>query len=89
MTEKNLYMCMYPYMHMTKVISLSEAAYAKLKAAKMPGESFSDVALRLTEKQKPLSSFAGCWKMTNKDAYRLKRRLARERKAFKLREARF
>ncbi len=48
---------------MTKVISLSERAYETLKGMKKPGESFSDVVLRVAEekKKKPLIEFSGKW----------------------------
>jgi predicted CopG family antitoxin len=49
---------------MTKVISLSEKAYETLKSMKMPGESFSDVVIRVAakEKKKSILEFAGTWK---------------------------
>ncbi len=49
---------------MTKVISLSNEAYQKLKKSKKPGESFSDVVLRIVaeKKKKSLLEFAGTWK---------------------------
>ena len=56
------------YMHivftMTKVISLSNKAYQTLKDSKKPGESFSDVVLRVVseKKKKSLLEFAGTWK---------------------------
>ncbi len=48
---------------MTKVISLSEKAYETLKSLKKPGESFSDVVIRVgsKEKKKSLLEFAGTW----------------------------
>lgn len=48
---------------MTKVISLSEKAYQTLKGMKRPGESFSDVVLRVAkdEKKKSLLEFSGKW----------------------------
>jgi predicted CopG family antitoxin len=48
---------------MTKVISLSEKAYETLKGMKKPGESFSDVVLRVAQpkKKKSLMEFAGTW----------------------------
>lgn len=36
---------------MTKPVQLSDDAYARLAAEKRPGESFSDVVLRLTQKR--------------------------------------
>ncbi len=41
----------------TKAISLDDSAYAKLKAAKRPGESFSDVVHRLLGDREPSFSF--------------------------------
>jgi len=48
---------------MTKVISLSEKAYETLKGMKKPGESFSDVVIRVSskEKKKSILEFAGTW----------------------------
>jgi predicted CopG family antitoxin len=48
---------------MTKVISLSEKAYETLKGMKKPGESFSDVVLRIgkDKKKKSLLEFSGKW----------------------------
>ncbi len=48
---------------MTKVISLSNEAYQKLKNSKRPGESFSDVVLRVVgeRKKKSLLEFSGKW----------------------------
>jgi predicted CopG family antitoxin len=55
------------YMHiefsMTKVISLSNEAYRTLKDSKRPGESFSDVVLRVVgeTKKRSLLEFSGKW----------------------------
>jgi len=59
----------YAYAHsslvvrMTKAISLSEKAYETLKRMKTPGESFSDVVMRVAvkEKKKSLTEFSGKW----------------------------
>ena len=59
--------CIYMHMHiefiMTKVISLSEKAYETLKGMKKPGESFSDVVLRVAQpkKKKSILEFSGKW----------------------------
>jgi predicted CopG family antitoxin len=37
---------------MTKVVSLSNEAYQTLKGMKKPGESFSDVVLRVAKEKK-------------------------------------
>ncbi len=42
----------------TKTIRITREAYERLRARKMPDESFSEVILRLTERR-PLSDFAG------------------------------
>ena len=49
---------------MTRVISLSDDAYAKLADLKESGESFSKVVLRIAEKERKhkLSDLAGIWK---------------------------
>lgn len=47
-------MCMRMHRCMgTKTISLEDSAYGKLKAAKRPGESFSDVVHRLLGLREP------------------------------------
>ena len=53
---------MYAYIqHMTKVISISDDAYALLQKVKVENESFTKVILRVAEKvkQKPLAYFFG------------------------------
>jgi predicted CopG family antitoxin len=56
-------MHMYIVFFMTKVISLSEKAYETLKGMKKPGESFSDVVLRVAQgkNKKSLLEFSGKW----------------------------
>ena len=48
---------------MTKVISLSNDAYAELKKRKGKGESFSDVVIRMTRGRQggSLLEFKGAW----------------------------
>jgi predicted CopG family antitoxin len=46
----------------TKTVALDEEAYAVLKRAKKPDESFSDVVKRVVVPRRPLSQFAGIWK---------------------------
>ncbi len=51
---------------MTKIISLKDKAYDRLKSLKEGKESFSDVVLKLTENAKAPSilAYAGTWKDT-------------------------
>ena len=46
----------------SKNVVLKDEAYEFLRREKRPGETFSDVVLRLRGSAKPLSSFAGAWK---------------------------
>jgi|Deesub1362A_J573_1020465.scaffolds.fasta_scaffold00769_12 predicted CopG family antitoxin len=63
----------------TKTISITLEAYERLRREKMEGESFSDVILRLTEKQKmDLTEFAGVWK----DADEIEKIILKGRKEF-------
>ncbi len=46
-----------------KTISLSDSVYRRLRGEKRPGESFSEVIVRLLDaKQPPLVKYAGAWK---------------------------
>jgi len=44
-----------------KTITISLEAYKALRRLKRPGESFSDVILRLARSQPDLSELAGAW----------------------------
>lgn len=66
-------------MHMVKVISLSEPAYALLKSYKQEGMSFSDVVCQLAAKPKTrLSELAGI--LTEKEADELEKEVKDLRK---------
>ena len=71
---------------MTKVISLSEKAYQTLKGMKKSGESFSDVVIRVTskEKKKSILEFAGTWK--GDDADEVLAQIMKDRERVKPRE---
>ncbi len=75
-------------MHMVKVISLSNKAYSTLKALKRGDDSFSDVVLKMAEKEKKPSimELAGKWPGTDEEAEFIKKTLQKERKQFKLRD---
>jgi len=49
---------------MTKIISLSDEAYDRLKKLKGDTKSFTKIVIELTEPKRPkrLSDFAGMWK---------------------------
>lgn len=76
---------------MTKVISLSDSAYAEMKAMKQGEESFSDVVHRLAEKarKKPLSEFFGKWPGPKEELDDIQKTLVEHRKRFKLRKVDF
>ena len=83
---------MYAYAYsMTKVISLSNEAYEKMKSIKNHGESFSDVVIKLFSKakKKPLSDFLGKWAGSEKEIENIKDIIAEDRKKFKTRKVVF
>ena len=65
---------------MTKV-TISDGAYERLSKLKREDESFSDVVMRLTEKEvkRPLSSFAGCWKGDEEEMAKIFKQIEEER----------
>jgi predicted CopG family antitoxin len=73
---------------MTKVISLSDEAYKRLYDLKKGKESFSDVVLKITEKEvkKPLSDYAGCWKGSKEELDRIAKVLREEREETRFRD---
>ena len=75
------------HIDMTKVISLSDDAYARMKSWKRPGESFSDVVIRVGVERRPLADFVGIWKDVDVDA--MKNEIAEGRRRFRTREVRF
>jgi len=75
---------------MVKPVSLSNEAYEVLSKMKSTGESFSDVVLRLAEKDKKkfnIDDFAGKW--ADIDVTKMKENIAKDRKRFKLRTVKF
>lgn len=74
---------------MTKVISLSEDAYLRLKRRKGEGESFSDVVVRLTSDARApsLLELKGSW--WGDDVEKVGKELAAERERTMGREPRF
>jgi len=54
-----------------KTITISLEAYEALAREKLPGESFSDVILRLVKRSGSLLDLAGSWKMDDSDAEKL------------------
>ncbi|MDI6721178.1 MAG: antitoxin VapB family protein [Candidatus Aenigmarchaeota archaeon] len=74
---------------MTKVISLSDEAYTELEKLKNAKDSFSDVVIRLSKKEKrPLSDFFGKW--SDKESLDwLEKSIKRTRKETKMRDVEF
>ena len=76
---------------MVKVISLSEDAYAKLRALK-GDKSFSEVVVELVDEKKgkgnakDLLKFAGIWKDRADEWEKIKKQIYEDRKKFKLRD---
>lgn len=82
-------MCMHIRIYMVKVISLSDAAYEKLKNRKTADKSFSDVVIELIEKKKkPLSDLFGILK-DDKESIKIFENVIKERKRIKLRPVKF
>ena len=76
------------YINMTKIISLSDKAYGRMKSIKAETESFSDVVIRLTEKKikKPISDFFGKWPGGTEELNRIEKILKEDRRKFKTRD---
>ncbi len=76
---------------MTRVISLSDEAYEKLKSEKEGKESFSDVVNKLTSEKKKVSimDFAGKWPGGKEELDRIEKIIYEDRKKFKLRKVEF
>ena len=72
---------------MVKVISLSNEAYARLKAIKNGNKSFSDIIIEIVPpvKKKSLMDFAGIWK-DDKEWDKINKKIYEDRKKFKLKE---
>lgn len=76
---------------MTRVISLSDEAYASLKSLKTGGESFSEVVSKLTStaRKRDIMDFWGKWPGGKEELGRIEKILTAERKKFKLRKVEF
>ena len=67
--QKDVYICVHIHIHGmgTKTISIMDDIYDKLKALKLPDESFSDELRRLTEKKGNIMDLAGAWSDLSKE----------------------
>jgi len=59
----------------TKTISIMDDVYDKLIALKTPGESFSEQLRKLTSAKSELMNLAGSWKITEKEANKIKKEI--------------
>jgi len=60
---------------MVKNISITEDVYNMLLRNKLRSESFSKVLGRILSKKKSILDFAGAWKMEDREAENMKRRI--------------
>jgi predicted CopG family antitoxin len=75
---------------MVKPVSLSNEAYGVLSKMKSEGESFSDVVLRLAEKNDKKTDLSRFFGVLSKDeADEMKKNIAEHRKNFKFRAVKF
>lgn len=76
---------------MSKLVNLSDGAYAALKQRKRVGESFSDVVNRLLarQKKKGLLEFLGAWPGPADELADIKSIIDKDRRRFKTREVDF
>lgn len=87
---QNLYTCMHTCINMTRVISLSDEAYNRLKAAKNEGESFSDVVNKIASTvKKDIMDSWGKWAGGKEETDRIFKGIYEDRKKFKLRTVKF
>lgn len=81
-------MCAYAYTYMTKIISLSDEAYSKLKAMKGK-RSFSKTVVSLMEPRRDIMEFAGIFKDRADEWGEIEKDIYNERKKFKMKEVVF
>jgi len=81
-------MHVYIYTYMTKVISISDKAYNRLRMLKGKKESFTDVVLKMTDKEMKNSilDLAGAWEDNKEEMTRIFAEIKKEREAIKSRE---
>jgi len=71
-----------------KTITITDVAYMRLRRLKRPGESFSDLVVRLTEGRKSVMHLAGSWKAMPEKEYEEMMRALREEEAISARKMR-
>ncbi len=76
---------------MTRVISLSDEAYASLKMLKKEGESFSEIVKRVVSSvpKKDIMDLWGKWAGSKEELDRIGKEIYESRKRFKLRKVEF
>ncbi len=71
-----------------KTITITDIAYMRLSRLKKPGESFTDLLLRLTEGRKSVLHLAGSWKDIPEKDYEAMLRALHEEEAISERKMR-
>tara|TARA_Y100000310_G_scaffold323727_1_gene384537 strand:- start:298 stop:624 length:327 start_codon:yes stop_codon:yes gene_type:complete len=79
---------MYTYTYVaTKTITITEEAYNKLKAKKLPKESFSQEIVRIVGDSGSIMDLAGAWSdMSDEEAERIEKGIENMRKSSRLKE---
>jgi predicted CopG family antitoxin len=71
-----------------KTITITDVAYMRLHRLKKPGESFSELVVRLTEGRKSVMHLAGSWKEIPRKEYEDMMKALREEEAISDRKIR-
>lgn len=71
-----------------KTITITDLAYMRLRRLKRPGESFSDLVVRLTEGRKSVMHLAGSWKAIPRKEFEQMLEALREEEAISERKMR-
>ena len=84
--NRKLYICVYAYAYMVKVISLSEEAYKRLKSVK-ENKSFSEVIIEFVplKRKRDIMELFGVFKENAGEWKEIEKKIYEDRRKFKLR----